>query len=275
MTAIPSTLHPRFLHGSAGRIFTLYFEPHASNHGAVLCIPPFGEEMNRTRSLLAAQSREFAAMGYASLILDLYGTGDSEGDLPDATWDTWCGDIDLAANWLEDASGCKPVLWGTRVGSLLAAEVADRQPGRFERLLFWQPTPNGKSFVTQTLRQRVAALVDRGAPAETTAQMRETLNAGGNVEVSGYVLPGELSVEIDKRQLAAYENLSGKHIDWLECVVEEGKSVPGGSAKAIAALQSSGAEVKVRTVVAPQVWSLHKKADGSALVDATSTQFRT
>lgn len=229
--------------------------------------------MNRTRSLMAAQARHFARLGFACLILDLFGTGDSGGDLPDATWETWCDDVTLASEWLQQKSGRPVILWGIRLGSLLAAEVANKQPDKFQRLLFWQPVSSGKSFVTQLLRLRVGALVDRNEPPETTADMRETLATGANVEVSGYLLPGKLTMALDARQMTDFGHWTGKTIDWVECVADESKSLPGASRKAVDALDSKGAKVNVYCAVAPPVWSLHKPANALALITATSQLF--
>jgi exosortase A-associated hydrolase 2 len=264
---------PTYLQGSAGRLFVSYTAPQGPAKAAVLCVPPFGEEMNRTRSLMAAQAREFARLGYACLILDLYGTGDSEGDLPDASWETWCDDVETAARWLEQETGCPVMLWGIRLGALLAAEVANSQPGRFDRLLFWQPVASGKSYVTQILRLRVGALVDRNQPPETTADMRARLESGANVEVSGYLLPGALTNALDARELTHFAHWDGKTVHWLECVAEQDKPLPGASRKAVEALQTAGAKVSVGCAVAPPVWTLHKPANASALVSVTSGLF--
>ena len=264
---------PSYLQGSAGRLFVSYTVPEGPASAAVLCVPPFGEEMNRTRSLMAAQAREFARLGYACLILDLYGTGDSEGDLPEASWETWCDDVNLAAQWLEQQSGSPVILWGIRLGCLLAAEVANSQPGRFDRLLFWQPVASGKSYVTQILRLRVGALVDRNAPPETTAEMRARLESGACVEVSGYLLPGALTMALDTRELPNYAHWNGKTIDWLECVAEQDKPLPGASRKAVESLEANGAKVNVCRAVAPPVWTLHKPTNATTLVKATSGLF--
>jgi exosortase A-associated hydrolase 2 len=264
---------PSYLQGAAGRLFVSYTKAGTKAKAAVLCVPPFGEEMNRTRSLMAAQAREFARLGYDCLILDLFGTGDSAGDLPEASWETWCDDVRVAADWLERESGSPVILWGIRLGCLLAAEVASTMPKRFDRLLFWQPVTSGKSYLTQVLRLRVSALVDRNAPPETTTQMRERLAAGSNVEVSGYLLPGSLTTALDTRQMADFGHWDGKSIDWLDCVAEPGKAPTGASRKVVDALEEKGARVKLGTAVAPPVWSLHQPADASSLVTATSKLF--
>lgn len=56
---------------------------------AILFLPPLFEEMNRTRSLLAATMRLAAAEGFGCHLPDLPGTGESERDLEEFGWSDW------------------------------------------------------------------------------------------------------------------------------------------------------------------------------------------
>ena len=70
---------PVFIDSAAGRVFAIYHRPAegGSNGPAMLYLPPFAEEMNRSRRMAALQARALAAAGYGVLLLDPYGTGDS------------------------------------------------------------------------------------------------------------------------------------------------------------------------------------------------------
>jgi hypothetical protein len=63
---------PFFLQGSKGPLFCVYFPPVATDRGNILFIPPFADEMNRSRSMVAMQARAFAAKGFGTLLIDLY-----------------------------------------------------------------------------------------------------------------------------------------------------------------------------------------------------------
>ena len=54
---------PIFIDSPSGRLFGVYCAPGASTRrrGAVLYVPPFAEEMNRSRRMVALQARAFAA----------------------------------------------------------------------------------------------------------------------------------------------------------------------------------------------------------------------
>ena len=98
-----SVLSPFFLPGSTGNLFSLYFslgQEQRPEH-FILFFPPFAEELNKSRRMISLQARKFAAMGYGVLVVDYYGTGDSEGDSGDATWEVWQKDIEAIAAWLE------------------------------------------------------------------------------------------------------------------------------------------------------------------------------
>jgi exosortase A-associated hydrolase 2 len=265
---------PFFLEGGQGRVFATYFPPRGSLKGAMLYLPPFAEEMNRCRVAVADQARQFAELGYATLLLDLFGTGDSEGDFSEVSWQRWLQDADLAARWLEDRSGAAVGLWGFRLGALLGADAARLHPGRFNYLLMWQPVLDGKLFFTQYLRLRVAYLMDRGLPAETTESMRQRLQAGGTVEVAGYLLSGCIAADLDAKRLADMTDLRGLEIGWFEHVSEAGKALSAPGQKAIEHLRGQSCTVDAQTYVGAPIWQLHDRDQVPQLVELTTELFR-
>ena len=52
--------------------------------------------------MVSLQAKQFCHKGYAVLIVDLFGTGDSEGDFGDANWEIWQNDMCVALRWLQD-----------------------------------------------------------------------------------------------------------------------------------------------------------------------------
>ena len=95
---------PLFLEGAQGRLFALSYHPaqlQTHRHG-VLIVPPFAEEMNKSRRMLSQQARLLAEDGYLTLLLDLYGTGESDGEFSDASWAGWCEDLMCGYRWLRE-----------------------------------------------------------------------------------------------------------------------------------------------------------------------------
>ena len=158
MESLPA--EPFFLCASPGKRFCLYHPParDSSLNQAFLYIHPFAEEMNKSRRMAALQSRAFAAMGLGVLQVDLYGCGDSEGDFGDATWEIWKDDIARAEQWLIREGYASVHFWGVRLGVLLALDYAKGAAGKNEpvKFLLWQPVINGRSFLTQFLRLKLA-----------------------------------------------------------------------------------------------------------------------
>lgn len=265
-------LEPLFLDGAAGRIFGLYFPPVGIARGALLYVPPFAEEMNRCRSLVAEQARALAQQGWGCLLIDPYGTGDSEGELADADWTLWRQDVQHATDWLSRKAACPVTLWGLRLGALLAADAAQQTPERYAGLLLWQPVSDGKLFLTQVLRQRVAYLMDRGLPAETTDQMRQAMQQGKHVEVAGYSLSQRLIEGIDNARMAAFSALQGQQIDWFENVSEPGKALAPASLKIIDQLKATNT-LRVHPFCAPPIWQLHDRDHAPDLIAQTTALF--
>ncbi len=267
------SMQPFFLDSEGARLFALECLPEAPPRGAILYIPPFAEEMNRCRAIVAEQARTFARLGYACLILDLFGTGESEGELEEARWDVWTHNVTDAAEYLEQKTGHPVTLWGLRLGALLAADIAANDPTRFQRLLLWQPVGNGKQFITQYLRQRVAWLMGQGLPAETTEQMRAALAGGAVVEVAGYSLSGALVESIDAHKLADLSGLDGMNIDWFEHVAERDAELSIACRRSLDALEKTGAVVNAHPFIGAPLWQLHKRDEAPDLVAQTSACF--
>lgn len=264
------TATPFFLEGSQGKIFCLHFLPkNDSLKGHVLYLPPFGEEMNRCRALASAHARRLAALDYSCLILDLFGTGDSEGELIDASWQIWQKDSLMAVNWLKNFSDVPISSWGLRLGALLSLDMANTHQGLFNQIILWQPIINGENYLTQLFRQRVAYLVDNKLPAETTQEIRQQLLTGGSLEISGYIFSGSLAMSIDKIKLTEFSNITNLKINWLEHVSVPDKPVTIASKKAIDQLKGQNNIVNVHTFTSPPLWQLHKRDDAAELLELT------
>lgn len=263
-----------FLKGKQGNVFALFQAAQGEQKGAFLFIPPFAEEMNRCRAAVSWQTREFAKIGYSTLVLDPFGTGDSEGELSDASWDVWQSDITIAANWLENKTSSSISLWGFRLGCLLAADFANSSPGRIRNLLLWQPVVDGKLFLTQYLRYRVASLVDRGLPPETTREIRYRLNSCEIIEVAGYPISGALAEGLDKARFSNFDSLQVMDIAWFERTADDEKPFPIPAQKAMDALRYSGSNIDAYKFSDPQIWQLHDKDRTPNLIALTTQHFR-
>lgn len=267
---------PFFLKIGAGQRFCLFHPPHGPCRGAVLYVPPFAEEMNRSRRIAALQAREMAALGYGVLQLDLYGCGDSSGDFGDARWAIWKDDLAAGAQWLETRLGQPLLLWGLRLGALLALDYARTAQHLVKALILWQPVLSGAAYLTQFLRLRtVGALLAEGASGHTgTAALRASLQAGETLEISGYDLAPELAAAIDA--LPSLEDFTPDcPVHWFEALGMTGQGAsPGvspGTARASAAWLARQIDLTLHQVHCPPFWTTPEITISPAWLAATST----
>jgi len=262
------TIQPLFLEGPAGRLFAVYFPPATGKpkRGGLVYVPPFAEEMNQSRRMATLQARRLSEQGIGVLLLDLYGTGDSQGNFEDARWETWTGDIIAAVNWLAGQCSGPLGLWGLRLGGLLAMEVAQREPERVTRVILWQPVTKGRRMMDQFLRVRVAAAMGKGGPSESTKDLRNVLSGGETLEVAGYPLRSPLTDAIDAAEISTYAPRSGCRVDWFELVSQGNSSLPPAAAKIAAAWRAQGSDLGHDAIVGQPFWALQVWTEEAVLV---------
>lgn len=256
---------PLFLDGADGPLFCIHYLPAAGRvpRGALLFVPPFAEEMNRARRMVALQARRLADLGFHVLLLDLYGTGDSAGDFGEARWDGWLADVGRAKAWLAQQSGLPVGFWGLRTGCLLAAEHQKQTEENPSNLLFWQPVANGQLFLTQFLRLKIAAAMAVGAEGAegkgpSTKTLRQGLLDGEALEVAGYDLSPGVARGLDAARLGKAVPAAGSSAIWLEVGQGEDASLPPASQNVVDAWREAGVEVVAGRVSGSSFWSIEE-----------------
>nr|WP_229258430.1 hydrolase 2, exosortase A system-associated [Duganella rivi] len=221
---------PFFLSADEGERFCLYHEPEpgVAPRGAILYVHPFAEELNKSRRMVSLQARAYAQAGYGVLQIDLYGCGDSSGELSKARWDIWLADLARAWQWLAERHLGPRYLWGLRLGALLALDFA--VGARPQALILWQPALSGRAHLNQFARLQSAARLFAGAPAVEQG-----------TEIAGYLMPPALSAAIN--QLDAGALTPRCPVQWLELNLPplDAGTDYGASAEAQAALQPASA----------------------------------
>ena len=235
-------------------------------------MPPFNEELNRSRSMLTLLATRLNAEGYGLAIVDLYGTGDSSGNYVDASWEIWRQDIVAVADWLENEGFSCIGLLGLRLGAMLAAEVLVKDAGkRFKKLLFWQPVTDGKIHLVQFLRIRLAANLERQTKEkETTKLLRSKLMDEGSVEVAGYEISRELAEAIDNTRMINYfEALQGATILWLEHRNEADQPLPKALTDTLSKCEENKLKLDFNTFVGPAFWQMHERTLAPEVIEKT------
>lgn len=264
-TAPGARLQAGFVEGTRGPVFQVLYEPMAKPaRGAVLYVQPFAEEMNKSRRMAALQARALAAQGYAVLLPDLYGCGDSGGDFAEARWDTWVADLQHARDQLSAQYGGPLVLWGLRAGSLLLSELSSDASGQPAATVLWQPVVNGELHLTQFLRLRMAAGM-MGDGKENTSQLRARLDAGEVLEVAGYGLAPELAARLAAARLQPPDGPAC----WLEVTQSETVQLPPASARVVDGWRQDGVPLHAAVVRGEPFWTTQEIREAPELLAET------
>jgi exosortase A-associated hydrolase 2 len=265
--------YPFFLSTVRGDLFCLYIHPVNTNpRGGILFFPPFAEEMNKARHLMLLQARQLALLGYGVLVLDLYGTGDSQGELGDATWEEWCEDMFQGYNWLLGKNINNISFLSIRLGCLLALDVIHRKRIQIEKLIFWQPITNGNLFINQFLRLRMAADLLSSDEKISTKQLSESLLAGDTQEIAGYHLTSSLYKSIRELHLDGFIDTNEVPISWFEILADENRQINKATQKIIENKNWTYRPI-IKKIIGEQFWATPEIAYLENLLTETSALF--
>ncbi|CAA0123403.1 Uncharacterised protein [Halioglobus japonicus] len=253
-------------------LFYLLLEPlSVEAHGSILFLPPFAEEMNKSRHIVASQARSLAAQGNRVMLLDLTGCGDAGGDFLDASWQVWLEDAMAAAETLTRMGTVPLHLWGLRLGALLACELSAARAG-VEKLMLWQPVLNGEQQIDQFLRLRTVATAVNSTGTFDRKTLWSELRAGRSLEIAGYALSSALALEMSKSRLSDLKP-SCREIHWLEigALARDGLSV--ASESVIENWEKQGLSLSKASVLGDPFWRTVDAGINYSLQHTTSQAF--
>ncbi len=249
---------PRFIDSPQGRIFILHHSPRdLKPHSGVVLVPPFAEEMNKSRRMLTLVAEALAERGFHVMLPDFYGTGDSEGGFADASWSGWLEQLDCSINSMKRDYGIEHYsLLAVRSGALLAAQYLQQSyAAEVEKWALWQPVVDGEVYLTQFLRLRLAAdMLSGSKEKETTKILKQLLANGEEVEVAGY---GLTSAVTDGLAASSLENITPDLLpptSWIDVVASEGQSSPLINRKLVQSWVESGVTLQHQICVGEPFW---------------------
>lgn len=251
--------------GGGRQRFCVFHPPQGGQtRGAVLHVPALFEEMNKSRRMVALQSRALAAHGWAVLQIDLFGCGDSGGSIENATWQDWLNDVELGARWLVAAAPGPLWLWGLRGGALLASQAAARCSERCN-LLLWQPVMQGRQLLQQMLRLRVAHDMLGGVVGADDP--RADWTHGRSVMLGGYAIGGPLAAGIEATQLLP-PAVPGRSV-WIDVRSQPGAAVAPAWQAAAARWAAAGRGVGMLSATGPSFWQTTEIETAPDLLNAS------
>jgi exosortase A-associated hydrolase 2 len=262
-------LRAQFLDAPEGRTFVVLRQPRPAG-SAVLVVPPFAEEMNKSRRMIAEVGRRLEGRGIGMLVVDLFGTGDSEGDFAQADWQRWKADLTTAVQWAAAEGAAIRGMLAIRLGCILGSEALAGIGHSVRRTVLWQPVVSGRRFLEQFLRLRVAASMMGGDSKETVAGLRSRLKSGELLEVAGYDISGALANQLDAADLQPFLRAHLGAVHWMEAVRSADAALPVPSTKAIDAARAAGLEVTPHAVTGEPFWSATEIVCLDAMVERTA-----
>lgn len=269
-TPLNCKAEPFYLDGPRGRLFAIYHPPQNGIQikGCFLYIQPLAEEMNRCRQMVAIQAREFSKLGYGCLLLDLYGTGDSEGEYQDGNWDIYLADINAGLRWIA-AKGYDHIrLWALRHGAFLALDLARTVPA-LRKILLWQPVLNGKAAVTQILRIALAGSLSEQDKISMT-ELRSRIQEDKAVELSGYETPASLLSVLETKHISSYYGLTDLEIQWFDVLASQEQNRSKESMQVEQNWRDAGARIHYEAVIGPAFWQVWERVVADHLIERTS-----
>jgi esterase/lipase len=178
----------------------------ASENVTLICQPLFSE-YSRAHFAVRHLAALLSAKGQNVFRLDLSGTGDSGGDIEDATLQDWLEEICLASREMQRLTGGTQVnVIGIRVGALLAAKALAEEAS-VRKFVFWDAVASGKEFLAG-LKQRQSRLM-----AETPLTRNDFDQA--SLEYAGNRISPRLVAELESVTEETYRTISKQSVHFI------------------------------------------------------------
>lgn len=178
-------MHSEFIKINNRRLFACW--SHDKPHSDVLTIilPPLAEEMNKCRHLFSILRQRLHGQS-DTLLLDPFGTGDSSGDLTDATVQQWTCDWLTVIERADKAGYQKINIIAVRFGALQLFDILQhKQPLPLNKIVLWQPYLQSSVCLQQFLRLKIVEQMAAGNKI-SQKQLEQQLDSGAVIEVAGY-----------------------------------------------------------------------------------------
>jgi hypothetical protein len=159
----------------------------------VLLVGPFASERHNSYIPWLRWARYLAERRIEVLRYDYRGIGESTGVFEEMTFENWCEDVRMLADWCRSQSPHAPlVIHGLELGAILAGIAFDSGVG--DVLLLWAPPADANQALRSTLSRRVGMdqLFKYGDERKSLADYIVQLEQDFPLDVEGYQWSGKL-----------------------------------------------------------------------------------
>lgn len=202
-------MEPTFFGDENNPLFGVYHPPlsQSSKSNAVLICYPLFQEYIRSHRALRYLADQLSKAGCHVFRFDYFATGDSSGELKEASISKWQESIRLAENELKDLSGMRNItIIGLRFGALLATQ---HNSPDIRNLILWDPLINGETYISDLKSKHEAMLID---PDRYLKPRKDERNDSA-IELLGYSISNELNEQIQQIDI---HNITNLKIDNLQ-----------------------------------------------------------
>lgn len=193
-------MNPFYFGDRERRLFGIY-HPGSRTEGpprAVVLCNSWGPDYIYSHRTVRQAAIQLAAVGFHVLRFDYFGTGDSAGELPEASVAMWLDDIRLAMHEVSEMSGVRRVmLIGLRLGAVLAGRVAATDPEKVDQIILWDPIVNGSAYLDELFRD------SRSDSEEFREPRTRAASVGGGHELHGFPLTDVMARDIRNLDLGS------------------------------------------------------------------------
>jgi len=232
------------------RTFGVRHLPPQPQAALVVCSPVGGEgDSNYRREVLL--SRALARRGIAVQRTHWRGTGNSDGDPAQLTFESMVDDGCRAVDSLAASVDVPTIVLGTRLSGFVAAEVMTRVGGR--ALSLWQPPADGAGYFRELGRMlRVNKLAQAAGQAlDRPRSLHDELESDGVSEVGGYQIHRAYHRSMLDRRLA---DVTFPDVTDVQVVQFGGASLPDFLQQRVDAWGAAGHRVATSLLSERETW---------------------
>ncbi len=264
------TIEPAYIEGEKGLLFSIHYRPHdlEKKSECFIVVQSFAEEMNRCRYMCTMLAQLLGKNNFGYLLVDSYGTGDSEGDFIDADWEQGCRDLLTAVSYAESLGYNKISLVSIRLGALQTMQVVSSIK-KLNRLIFWQPVINGQVALRQFLRIKIAASIGRNEEPGTIDEFDAAIERGESLDVAGYDISPALYKGMKSSCFDDFIDFNAVPIGWFTTLSSTDRKTPRPELNMIDKWKREGANIDHRIIIGPSYWQVHERTLVPELVSAT------
>lgn len=197
-------INTEFFQGSQGKLFRLIRSPQQVQ-GHVLYLSPLFEQANQTRHMFTRSAVNIYPQGLESIIFDHYGTGDSAGELNEASLVLWQQDIVAQLTEIKQRS-IQPIILSVSLSAALL--LNDEILAIIDGMVLVQAEFNGKRFVQQFKRLALAAELSQSKTDESALNQDE-------LAIAGYVMKRQLLEQLSEQNVTRLSQIK-QSCCWFE-----------------------------------------------------------